>query len=359
MRSSRISQALFGDVLALPANGVVAVIGPSARDDFSALPRDRVEIVQGFRPDHDHFAAQGYAVRPEIGGPYAAAVICLPRARAEGEAMIAAAAAAVAPGGPILIDGQKTDGIDTMLRSCRARAPIIAGPIAQAHGKIFALRADAAAFADWAAAPSVTDEGFHTAPGVFSADGPDPGSVLLAAHLPEGIAGRLADLGAGWGFLSTAILTHPRVTECHLVEASHAALDCARMNVTDPRARFHWADATAMAASLPAADRFDWVITNPPFHGPSMGGRGADPQIGIRFIRAAARMLRASGTCLIVANRHLPYERAMIETFAQVETVVDEAGYKILCAARPRDARAAPARGAPTGRRPAGGRRRI
>lgn len=332
MRSARLSLALDGGACALPDRGRVAVIGPRAGSDLSALPRERVEVIQGFRPDHDHFAAQGYAVAPVIGGPYAAALVCLPRARAEAEAHIAEAARTVAPGGPILIDGQKTDGVDAMLRACRARADLLLEPIAKAHGKIFAIGADAAAFADWAAAPGTTPQGLRTAPGVFSADGPDPGSALLASLLPDEIGGRVADLGAGWGFLAAAALERRAVAEMHLIEASHAALDCARENIADPRARFHWADATAFAIAAGADRRFDWVISNPPFH----TARNADPQVGIAFIRAAARLLKGSGAFLMVANRHLPYEGAMAGHFATVATIADTGGYKVFRASGPR-----------------------
>jgi 16S rRNA (guanine1207-N2)-methyltransferase len=332
MRSARLSLALQGGDFALPASGGIAVIGSRAGDDLSALSKSQVEIVQGFRPDHDHFAAQGYSVAPIIGGPYAAAIVCLPRTRAEAQARIAAAARAVAPGGPILIDGQKTDGVDAMLRACRARVDLLLEPIAKAHGKIFAIRADAAAFADWTPGPQTTPQGFHTAPGVFSADGADPGSALLAEFLPEEMKGLVADLGAGWGYLAATALANPRIEALHLIEADHAALNCARGNIADPRAQFHWADASVFAAALPTDQRFDWVISNPPFH----TERAADPQIGIAFIRAAAHMLKGSGVLLMVANRHLPYERAMHEHFATVATVADRAGYKVFRATGPR-----------------------
>ena len=53
--------------------------------------------------------------------------------------------------------------------------------------------------------------GFTTVPGVFSADAPDRGSVLLAAALPAKLPARVADLGAGWGYLSRAILARDGV----------------------------------------------------------------------------------------------------------------------------------------------------
>lgn len=334
MRSARFLLALQSDDVDLPQQGTIAVIGPQAGDDLSDLPLARINVVQGFRPDHDHFAAQGLAVAATINGPYAAAILCLPRARAAAQTMVADAAAAVVPGGLILIDGQKTDGVDAMLRACRARVPLVLDALSKAHGKIFGFAADRSAFADWVAAPQVTPEGFTTAPGVFSADGPDPGSALLATMLPECMRGRVADLGAGWGYLAAAALTRRDVTEVHLIEADHAALACAQANVTDPRAHFHWADALGFAAKIPVTSRFDWVISNPPFH----ITRAANPGLGIAFIRAAARMLTGSGTCLIVANRHLPYEHALLEVFGLVTVLAETSGFKVFSATRPRTA---------------------
>lgn len=334
MRSARFLLALQSDDVVLPKEGKIAVIGPQAKDNLSELPQARIEVVQGFRPDYDHFAAQGLAVSATLNGPYTAAILCLPRARAAAQAMVAGAAAAVEPGGLILVDGQKTDGVDAMLRACRALVPLVLDPLSKAHGKIFGFAADRSAFADWVAAPQMTPDGFTTAPGVFSADGADLGSALLAKTLPERMRGRIADLGAGWGYLSAAALTRRDVTEVHLIEADHAALACAKVNITDPRAQFHWADATVFAAKIPATARFDWVISNPPFH----TTRAADPSLGIAFIRAAARMLTGSGTCLIVANRHLPYEHTLSEVFGMVTVLAETSGFKVFSATRPKTA---------------------
>jgi 16S rRNA (guanine1207-N2)-methyltransferase len=170
-----------------------------------------------------------------------------------------------------------------------------------------------------------------TAVGLFSADGADPASVALATALPRQLSGRVADLGAGWGYLSRAVLAHPGVTELHLVEADHTALGLARDALgQDPRARFHWADATTFAT----VTGLDAVVSNPPFH----RGRAADPGLGRAFIAAAARLLAPSGTLYLVANRHLPYEAALSAAFAEVADLVpgtDTPAYKLYRAARP------------------------
>lgn len=307
-----------------PIAGTVLLVGAGPRDLASFDPA-RTTVVQGHRPAHDSAVAQGFRTLTEVDGSADAAVVFLPRARAEARARVAAAAAALPPGAALWIDGQKTDGIDAMLRDLRALAPVDQVQ-SRAHGKIFRVTVPAGDWlpADWAGVRRSVGGGFVTAPGVFSADGPDPASVALAAHLPDRLPTRIVDLGAGWGWLAAQALTRPGVEVLHLVEADHAALDCARQNVTDPRARFHWADATTFRLPEPV----NGVIMNPPFH----EGRSPDPHLGARFIRAAAGLLTGAGRLWMVANRHLPYEAALKDAFADVKEIGGDSRFKIITA---------------------------
>ncbi len=325
MRSARLSLALETGALDLPPQGRIAVYRPRIGDDLSDLPRDRVTVLTGFKPDHDHFAAS-YAVTSEP--PYAAAIVCLPRSREAARGLIARAAAEVAPGGWIAVDGQKTDGIDTALKDLRGRVDL-SESLSKAHGKLASFQAGPD-LSDWLAKPHQVD-GFQTLPGIFSADGPDRGSVLLASALPVKLGGKVTDLGAGWGFLAAEILKRPGVKKLDLVEAEADALDCAKVNVTDPRARFYWADATTWRQET----LLDVVVMNPPFH----KGREADPALGAAFIRAARRMLAPSGELWLVANRHLPYDAVLSESFLEVREVVTEGGFRVLQAIKPKRAK--------------------
>ncbi|TCP44394.1 class I SAM-dependent methyltransferase [Rhodovulum marinum] len=329
MSDARLTLALESGAVALPEVGRIAVFGPSAEADLSALPKDRVQIIQGFAPDHAAWAARGWAVAIAPEGDFAAAVICVPRSKALARAWVAEALARTG-GGPVIIDGAKTDGVDSLLKACRAMGGEVTAPFAKAHGKSFVLAGDTAAFSDWRPGEGRLIEGrYRTAPGVFSADGVDRGSALLLAALPAKLKGRVADLGAGWGYLAgEALAAHPEITEMHLVEADHAALTCVQANVPDPRARFHWVDATAFKAGA----AFDIVLANPPFH----TSRAADPALGRAFLAAAARLLAPHGQAFVVANRHLPYERDLAALFAEVHEIGGDAGFKVLHATRPR-----------------------
>lgn len=325
MRSERLSLALESGALALPDTGTLLVLRPRAADDLSDLPRDRLRLVTGFRPDFEAFERQGLAVTAAAEGEHAAALVCLPRARDMARALLAEASARVVPGGRVIVDGQKTDGIESVWRELRDAGAEPSPPVSKAHGKIF----DFAAGRDlspWAAQDRDIG-GFITRPGVFSADAPDRASVLLAEALPEKLYPRVADLGAGGGYLSRAVLAREGVEEVHLIEAEAEALTCARANVTDARAQFHWADATRFRAAQP----FNVVVCNPPFH----SGRDADPALGVAFIRAAQAMLGTSGSLWIVWNRHLPYEAALTAAFKEVEDIGNDRAFRVTRAARP------------------------
>jgi len=321
----RLLLALDGDALDLPDEGMIAVFQPPRDADLPGLDKDRVQIIQDFKPDYDAWSARGYNVVRHIKDRYAACIVCLPRAKAEARAMIADACEVC--DGIVVIDGQKTDGIDSILREVRDRVTI-SGPISKAHGKMFWIAAPAADFfVDWKQGPALTDGGFWTAPGVFSADGVDLASALLVDALPEKLGAEVADLGAGWGFLSAHVLTRDTVEKLYVVEAGHMSLECARRNVSDDRAEFLWEDAT----DWQPPHRLDAVVMNPPFH----TGRAAEPQIGQAFVAAAARILSTQGKLWMVANRHLPYEAELKTRFAHVEEIGGDARFKLFHAARP------------------------
>lgn len=160
-----------------------------------------------------------------------------------------------------------------------------------------------------------------TQPGVFSWDRLDPGTQRLLQHLPS-LSGAGADLGAGLGVLSRAVLQSPAVTALTLVDIDRRAVDAARRNITDPRAQCVWADLRV--GGLPVSD-LDFVVMNPPFHDTGV----EDQSLGMMFITRAAALLRPWGVCWMVANRHLPYEVHLRQHFKTVTLVNEAGGYKI------------------------------
>ena len=168
--------------------------------------------------------------------------------------------------------------------------------------------------------------GFIVEAGIFSADHVDPGSALLAAHLPSNLKGTAADLGAGWGYLSHALMErNPKLKALHLFEADARALACAEKNLAGAGTplEFHWAD---VAAGLPG--KYEGIVMNPPFH----SGQLTDISLGRAFLRAAAESLRTGGRLFLVANRQLPYEAELDSLGLVWKKPVEDATYKLLFA---------------------------
>jgi 16S rRNA (guanine1207-N2)-methyltransferase len=165
----------------------------------------------------------------------------------------------------------------------------------------------------------IAENGLWTQPGVFSWDRLDAGTNALLQVLPP-FAGVGADYGAGIGLLALNVLASPKVTKLTLVELDRRALEVARRNIADPRAEFVWGDVRQVGLK-----DLDFIVSNPPFH----EGGGEDKALGQAFIRAASEALRKGGALWIVANRHLPYEAILGESFGKVRLVGEGGGYKV------------------------------
>jgi 16S rRNA (guanine1207-N2)-methyltransferase len=271
---------------------------------------------------------------------YALVLMLPPRQRDEARALLARAVRLIEPGGRIVACMSNDEGA----RSGEADLERIAGPVTtltKNKCRVFWSAPldgphDTTVADEWLqldAVRPIDDGRFVSRPGVFAWDRIDVASQLLAEHLPPDLAGRAADLGAGFGYLSVELLKRcARITALDVYEAERRALDLACRNLAplESRAtiRYCWHDVTA---GLTAS--YDAIVCNPPFHTHARADR---PDIGRRFIAAAAQGLRSGGRLWLVANRHLPYEQALGAGFAQVRIVKQQYGFKIVEAIKAR-----------------------
>ena len=294
---------------------------------------------QTFKPDVDALRRAGFAVSAASPAQrYPLVMVLPPRQRDESRALFARAMDHVTDGGRVLTAQHNNEGA----RSMEADLAQLAGPLttlsknkcrvcwtAPLHGV-----ADTALAAQGSAldAPRRIAEGrFVSRPGIFAWDRIDTASMLLAQHLPADLAGRAADLGAGFGYLSAELLLRCRgITALDVYEAEARALDLARENlaalISNANVGYHWHDVTQGLNGT-----YDLIVTNPPFHAGTHHDR---PDIGRHFISVAAKYLRRGGQLWLVANRHLPYETVLDSSFGSTRIVTQQQGYKIVKAVK-------------------------
>ncbi len=172
----------------------------------------------------------------------------------------------------------------------------------------------------------IPETGFITQAGVFSHGRVDPGSLLLAKHLPAHLHGHVADLGAGWGYLTHIALDRcPGIERIDLSEADSRALACAKRNLARHARdiRIHWHDVTT---GLP--ETYDAILMNPPFH----TGQDTDVDLGRAFLTTAAAALKRHGKLYLVANRQLPYEAQLDSLRLHWRRLAEDGTYKVIIA---------------------------
>lgn len=159
--------------------------------------------------------------------------------------------------------------------------------------------------------------------GTFNAAQIDTGSKLLAETVTPLLEGDGADLGGGAGYLSHFALIHnAKITHIDLYEAEKKALAIAEQTLAALSAKItlHWSDVT----SGTPRERYDWVISNPPFH----TQKDSEPNLGIQFIKAGVNSLKKNGALYIVQNKHLPYLETA-RSLGKVQILADQNGFLV------------------------------
>ena len=166
-------------------------------------------------------------------------------------------------------------------------------------------------------------------PGVFSWDHVDEATEILAGAMQIGAGESVLDIGCGYGPLGTVAGTLSGDGPVCMVDADVEAVRSAiRTSAAARLTRVRVLTSDVAAAVLD--ERFDVVVTNPPFH----VGKATDLEVPMQFINDAWTVLKPGGRVFLVANRTLPYEQAIRALFGNIETVHNGPRFKVVSARR-------------------------
>jgi len=278
----------------------------------------------------------GFGVLPAPTGMPAQVILFQPKEKDRLEMLLHFLAHALPPSGRLWLAGENQAGIKSAGKRVEAFFQTTRKLDSARHCVVYEARSPAppeafrleAYLHKWALDIPPSELRLVSLPGVFAHGRLDRGTEVLLQAMSRftaksAPAGRVLDFGCGIGVIGLSLLVKNPDVQLTLLDHSALALESARLSLL----------ANGLQAELLASDglaevrqRFDWIVSNPPFH----RGIASDYGVAQRFFTQARTVLSKQGKMLLVCNTHLPYESWLAEQFGRVEQVDSGSGYKVL-----------------------------
>jgi len=258
----------------------------------------------------------GEAERPDL------VIVYLPKARRRREYLIALASSLATR---LVVVGHKRSGIKPTTKRLREMGQLQAiehGSHCQLVCIELAERLAPPDLDEWEQVFETRGLELITLPGVFSDGRLDAGSNLLLEHLDLLHTGSLLDLGCGSGVLGLwAKHSHPELVVT-LSDVDELAVESARRG-----AQRNGLDVDCVVSDVYSAitERFDRIVTNPPFH----QGVATEYDVTRSIISEARDHLTERGELWLVANHFLPWREPLETQFDDVDLVHASTRYKV------------------------------
>ena len=167
----------------------------------------------------------------------------------------------------------------------------------------------------------------YSRPGVFSWDHLDEATEILTDVMDIPAGASVVDLGCGSGPLGITASKLSKGGHVVMVDADIEAVRSAEKSAAAAGIGNYQVLPSDVAGAV-IDERFDVVVTNPPFH----VGKQSELSVPLQFIDDAWQVLVPGGRIFLVANRTLPYETPLKRRFGNITTLHDGRQFKVLSA---------------------------
>lgn len=262
-------------------------------------------------------------------------ILSLPRQKALLQMLLDCAKGLLAPGGTLWLAGENKAGIksaDKLLKKHFHRIRKLDSArhctLFEASEAITSKAFDSTEYLDiWTVRCAQSELNIASYPGVFAHGHLDAGSALLLDCLVTlAITGSVLDFGCGSGVIGAHIATQAD-TSVTFLDTSALALKACKETLTRNNLQ-----GTLLACDglIGLKARYDWILSNPPIH----SGVKTDNHLSMQLLADVDQHLQPGGQLVIVANRHLPYEKWLGQTFNQVNQLSVSQHFKVLRASQ-------------------------
>lgn len=170
--------------------------------------------------------------------------------------------------------------------------------------------------------PMGNDLRIYALPGVFSASELDQGTALLLSTLDQTVQGKVLDVGCGAGVIGSYLKQHYPQIELVMTDIHAMAIASAQETLKQNQL-----EGKVIASDVFSAitDKFDLIISNPPFH----AGIDTAYHAVESLIREAKHHLNVGGELRIVANAFLPYPDLLDHYFGSHQVLAKTGKFKV------------------------------
>lgn len=251
----------------------------------------------------------------------------LPRAVEELRMFANVAGARLAPGGVLWVYGAGDEGVmsvkkrlDSLFGSLEDLAVGGRCRVIQARDPVDSLASDLSDWVQPISDPRLPRDPWVSFPGCFAHGRVDEGTALLLSHLPVVTAGaRVLDFACGSGVVAGVLCAGVSDVEIVVLDNDALSLDAAGQNL--PGATL----ILSQGFSELGFERFDWIVSNPPYH---LGKAGTAAVLEELCIRAGEYLRPGGGLRCVVQSTHA-LAPILEKNFSTVSVIAETPGFRV------------------------------